>query len=45
MFSGKKLTQLGQKQIARILFLHNLFFWMITLIIPEVNIIDFSSLI
>ena len=34
-----------QKYITRILFLHNIFFWMIKLIIPEMNIIEVSSLI
>ena len=44
-FSGKTLTQFEQKEIARILFLYNLFLWVIILIIPEMNITDISSLI
>ena len=39
---GQKLTQFGQKYITRILFAHNVFFWTITLITPEINIIDYQ---
>ena len=41
-FSGKKVTQFGQKQITRILFVHNIFFWMIfffMLIVQDMNIL------
>ena len=42
-FSDKKLTELGQKQITRILFVYNIF-RMIIFFILELNVIDVSSL-
>ena len=44
-FLGKKLTQFGQKLITLMLFVHNVFFWMIIRIMPDMNIIEVSSLI
>ena len=40
----KKLMQFGQKQITQILSVHNVFFWMIMLIIPKMTTIDIFSL-
>ena len=38
----KKLNVLGQKYTTRILFVYKVFFWIIILITPEMNIIDYQ---
>ena len=38
----KKLNVLGQKYTTRILFVNKVFFWIIILITPEMNIIDYQ---